>query len=70
MKQDRHGLGSNSKKKPRITHFTACDISAVKDKNSRQRLRVPQQKWRKINIQKQKKDRKWEQNLRAYMNAE
>ena len=73
LKQDRSGLGSKNKEKAKITHFSACDTSAVENTNDRKLsggLRVPRRTWKKKLVQKQKEDRKWEHNLRVYMNTE
>ena len=73
LKQDRCGLGSKNKEKAKITHFSACDTSAVENTNdgkSSGGLRVPRRRWKKKLIQKQEEDRKWEHNLRVYMNTE
>lgn len=73
LKQDRQGLGNKSKKKAKITHFSACDTSAVESTRagmSSRGLRVPRQTSTKKLIQKQERDRKWEHNLRVYMNTE
>ncbi|XP_028418624.1 G patch domain and ankyrin repeat-containing protein 1-like [Dendronephthya gigantea] len=73
LKQDRQGLGSKNKEKAKITHFSARDTSAVKgkkDAGASTGLRAPRRTWKRNLIQKQEKDKRWEQNLRVYMNTE
>ena len=81
LKQDRQGFGSKSKEKAKITHFSARDTSAVEGKKDAGTsggfsggfsggLRAPRRTWKRNLIKKQEKDKRWEQNLRVYMNTE
>lgn len=68
LKRDRNGLGSSSKQSPRVTHFAAGDVSAVKNIRWQQmRKKDATKKERKKLLQK---ERRWEIELRTYMNSD
>lgn len=71
LKRDRHGLGSTKeeKDKPRVTHFSANDESAVKKPKAERKMRnaTLSKKKRKKN---ECKEKEWERKLRVYMNSE
>ena len=71
LKQDRYGLGSKSTRRPRVTHFSAGDVSAVKNRRWR---RDDQTDKKKITKKEKKKlllkERKWEIEMRQYMNSD
>ena len=73
LKQDRQGVGCKSKKKAKITHFSAHDTRAVgsmEEGKTKRGSRVPRKTWKKNLLEKQEKEKKWEHNLRVYMNTD
>lgn len=79
LKRDRHGLGSGKKQKPRVTHFTSFDKSAVQSSPIRTRSVTRSQREEQMitpRLSKRarqdalKKDKQWEVNMRRYLNAD
>lgn len=71
LKQDRLGLGSKQKSKSRVTHFSPKDSAAVvAPKQSYSNSRIPRRTPKRKMVQDQIKERKWEHDMRVYMNTE
>lgn len=71
LKRDRLCLGSDDKKKAKVTHFGPKDCDAVKSvhKRSERILSAKTASKRQRTIREQR-DKQWERNLRTYMNSD
>lgn len=68
LKRDRYGLGAQSSRRPRVTHFRSGDINAVKSRRWRYtETKCRTKREREKLLQKQ---RGWEINMRQYMNSD
>lgn len=79
LKRDRQGLGSEKKQKPRVTHFTAFDKSAIRCSPIRTRSVTRRQDEEQNIIPRSckrarrdalEKDKQWEANMRRYLNSD
>ena len=78
LKRDRQGLGSGRKQKPRVTHFTSFDKSAIQRSPVRTRSISRRRDEEKITPRSSKrarrdalqKDKQWEINMRRYLNTD
>ena len=72
LKQDRLGFGLSSRVKPRVTHFSAHDVSAVKTHRERSGVFVKEkaQTKKKDIVKAAERDRRWEMRMRRYMNTD
>jgi len=77
LKRDREGLGSGKKPKPRVTHFSSFDKSAIHRSPIRTRGVVRRQEEEEFARSSKRarqdalrKDKLWEVNMRRYLNAE
>lgn len=71
LKRDRQCLGTDDKKKAKVTHFGPKDCDSVKSvhKRSERILSAKMVSKRQRTIREQK-DKQWERNLRTYMNSD
>ncbi|XP_013401903.1 G patch domain and ankyrin repeat-containing protein 1 [Lingula anatina] len=68
LKRDRLCLGAKTEAKSKVTHFNACDTSAVKHPKKEDKRKMRHNTKNKMIAEKRlKKDKHWEQNLRRYM---
>lgn len=73
LKRDRLGLGSKGSDQARVTHFGPNDCSAVKRKkvNSKDKQKSNARRIsRRERLNKEKREKNWERNMRIYMNSE
>jgi len=73
LKRDRLGLGSKGSDQARVTHFGPNDCSAVKRKkvNSKDKQKSnPRRISRRERLNKEKREKNWERNMRIYMNSD
>ncbi|KAG8448640.1 hypothetical protein GDO86_015645 [Hymenochirus boettgeri] len=71
LKRDLKGIGFHKDKKPKVTHFSANDLTAVANSQLKQRRseRISTIS-RKEEKRKEAKEKTWERNLRTYMNID
>ena len=79
LKRDREGLGSGKKSKPRVTHFSSFDKSAIywspiRTRGAARRHEVEEKELTRSSKRARqdalRKDKLWEMNMRRYLNAE
>ena len=72
LKQDRLGFGLSSRAKPRVTHFSAHDVSAVKTHRERSGVfgKEKAQPKKKDIVKAAERDKRWERRMRRYMNTD
>jgi len=79
LKRDREGLGSGKKPKPRVTHFSSFDKSAIyrspiTTRGAARRQEVVEEELTRSSKRARqdalRKDKLWEMNMRRYLNAE
>jgi len=78
LKRDREGLGSGKKSKPRVTHFSSFDKSAIhrtpiRTRGVARRQEEEEELTRSSKRARQdalRKDKLWEMNMRRYLNGE
>ena len=72
LKQDRLGFGLSSRAKPRVTHFSAHDVSAVKTHRERSGVfeKDKAQPKKKDIVKAAERDKRWEIRMRRYMNTD
>ena len=73
LKRDRLGLRSKGGDQARVTHFGPNDYSAVKRKKVNSKVKQksnPRRISRRERLNKEKREKNWERNMRIYMNSD